>query len=93
MVPTDDRLFDRVLARNPMEHLEELLIVCSEGLTVRTAYKLIEVCPKLRVLNELEGWCRIHEDELECFKMFIKTNNLDLSIESNRFKAANEELF
>lgn len=92
LVPTTDYLFDRVLCHNPMEHLEELSIVCSEGLTIAMAYKLVEVCPKLTVLNELEGWVRIQDFELEKFLQFIKINNFDLHIESRRFKTTTEEL-
>lgn len=92
MVPTTDYLFDRVLAKNPMECLEELSIVCSHGLTINTAYKLLDVCPNLTVLNELEGWARIQDFELEKFKNFVETNNFDLNIESKRFRTTTEEL-
>lgn len=92
MVPTNDQLFERVLAQNPMEHLEELSIVRSDGLTIGMAYKMVEICPKLLILNELEGWARVQEDELEMFKTFIKTNNLIVNLDSRRFQTANEEL-
>lgn len=95
LVPTTDSLFDRVLCRNPMEHLEELSIVCSDGLTIAMAYKLLEVCPKLTILNELEGWSRIEEFELDKFKAFININNFDINTESRRFKTSgsNDEVF
>lgn len=94
MVPTNDHLFERILARNPMEHLEELSIVKSDGLTISIAYKLVEICPKLIALNELDGWSCVREDELELFKTFIKTNNLDVNLNSKRFQSmAEEELF
>lgn len=92
MVPTNDHLFERILARNPMEHLEELSIVKSDGLTIAIAYKLVEICPKLLVLNELEGWSCVRDDELELFKEFIKTNNLDVNLDSKRFQLVTEEL-
>lgn len=91
VVPTTDELFERILARNPMEHLEELSIVRSDGLTIGMAYKFVEICRKLVYLNELEGWCRISEEELQLFKTFIKTNNLDLNLESKRFQSANDQ--
>lgn len=93
MVPTTDQLFERVLSRNPMEHLEELSILKSDGLTIGMAYKFAEICPKLSYLNELEGWNLIKEDEIQIFKTFIKTNNLDLNLESKRFQSTTEELF
>lgn len=92
MVPTSDQLFERVLSQNPMEHLEELSILRSDGLTIAMAYKLAEICPKLAYLNELDGWSLIKEDELHIFRTFIQTNNLDLNLESKRFQTTNEEL-
>lgn len=92
LVPTTDHIFERILARNPMEHLEELSIVKSDGLTIAMAYKLVEICPKLLVLNELDGWSGVSEVDLEIFKTFIKTNNLDVNLESKRFQLATEDL-
>lgn len=92
MVPTSDDLFERILTKNPMEHLEELSILKSDGLTIAMAYKLTEICSNLAYLNELDGWSRIKEDEIQLFKTFIKTNNLNLNIESKRFQTTNEEL-
>lgn len=85
MVPTHDFSFEKILCANPMANLKELSIVCSEGLTISMAYKLIEVCNELTVLNELEGWVQIEPIEIELFKKFIKLNNLDLNIQSKRF--------
>lgn len=92
LVPTTDQLFERILAHNPMEHLEELSILKSDGLTIAMAYRFVEICPKLAYLNELEGWSLIKEDELQLFRTFIKTNNLDLNLESKRFQTTTEEL-
>lgn len=92
MVPTSDALFERILAKNPMEHLEELSILKSHGLTIATAYKLAEMCPMLSLLNELDGWEYVKDDEIQMFKTFIKTNNLDLNLESNRFQSASEDM-
>lgn len=93
MVPTTDHLLERVLARNPMEHLDELSILRSDGLTIAMAYKLVEICPKLAYLNELEGWSLVKEDEIQLFKTFVETNNLDLNLESKRFQTENDEQF
>lgn len=92
MVPTTDQLLERILSRNPMEHLEELSIIQSHGLTIAFAYKIIEICSNLTILNELDGWKLITEDELHAFRTFMKTNNLDLNIESKRFRAPTGEL-
>lgn len=82
MAPTTDALIDTILSKNPMEHLDSLNIAFSNGLSIRTAYKLVEVCPNLRMLGELGSWALINEFELECFKMFITTRNLDLDIQT-----------
>ncbi|KAJ6637252.1 hypothetical protein Bhyg_09982 [Pseudolycoriella hygida] len=87
MVPTDDALFQKILSLNPMIHLEELSISCSAGLSIATVYKIVECCPSLSILNELEGWDLIDEMELEAFRLFIETNNFDLNIASKRFQA------
>lgn len=92
MVPTSDDLFFNVLERNPMEYLEELSIVSSTGLTIEMAYKLVEICPCLSALNELEGWARVTPGEIDLFKTFVKINNLDVNLESKRFQSTSEEL-
>ena len=86
MVPTHDFSFDKILATNNFTNLEELSVICSEGLTIGMAYRLVEICQNLVVLNELEGWEQVSTDDLEIFKEFIKMNNLDLNIASKRFK-------
>lgn len=92
LAPTTDQLFERILARNPMEHLKELSITQSHGLTIAMAYKFVEICPNLTSLDELDGWKLIKDDELQAFRAFIKTNNLDLNIESKRFLTPAEQL-
>lgn len=93
LVPTSDSLFERILMKNPMEHLEELSIVKSPGLSISMAYKLAEMCPMLAQLNELDGWALVKDADIQLFKTFIKTNNLDLNLESKRFQTgANDQL-
>lgn len=93
MLPTDDLLIDLILSRNPMEYLQELSIVKSDGLSIATAYQLIETCPQLKVLNELEGWSLVREDELEIFKTYVRINNLDINLDSKRFQTVTDVLF
>lgn len=82
MASTNDALIDKILSKNPMEYLDSLNIAFSNGLSIRSAYKLVEVCPNLRMLGELGSWSLINEFELECFKMFIATRNFDLDIQT-----------
>lgn len=85
MVPTDDDTFGRILDKNPLIHLRELSILCSEELSIATAYRLVEVCSELAILNELDGWQAIKPDELDAFKMFLQSNNIDVCVNSKRF--------
>lgn len=78
--PTCDQLFSNILGCNPLQFLEEMRIIHSEELTITTAYKLVNNCPNLRCLKELEGWVSVKECELDGFKQYIKTRNLDLDI-------------
>lgn len=78
--PTCDQLFSNILGCNPLQYLEEMRIVHSDELTITTAYKLANNCPKLKFLKELEGWVSVKESELDGFKQYIKTRNLDLDI-------------
>lgn len=78
-IPTSDELIEKVLSKNPMIYLEELRVLHSDRLTIASAYKLVEICPNLSILTELESW-RVSQVELDCFKRFIKENNLFLDI-------------
>lgn len=79
-VPTHDYLFQRILANNPLEYLEELKVVQSDGLTIGTAYKLVENCPRLSFLRELESWNEVKPNEYETFKKFVKLKNYDIDL-------------
>ncbi|XP_063700282.1 uncharacterized protein LOC134830660 [Culicoides brevitarsis] len=78
--PTCDQLFSNILGCNPLQYLEEMRIVHSDEVTITTAYKLANNCPNLKYLKELEGWTSVKESEIEAFKLYIKTRNLDLDI-------------
>lgn len=84
MAPTNDELFNRVLLKNPMQYLEELRIIYSDSLTIKTAYKIVDICQNLCIFNELESWTRVKELELEMFKLYISTRNYDLDIKPLR---------
>lgn len=81
-VPTSDYFISNVLHVNPMQHLEELSIMRSEQLTIATAYKLAELCPKLAILNELDNWAFVTPSDICKFKRFIRVNNIDLDVET-----------
>lgn len=73
-------LMVKILRRNPMKHLEELRILYSSDLSIRTVDLLLASCTKLRVLSELESWNGISIDELKYFKEYIEKNNFELDI-------------
>lgn len=85
-VPVNDDLIAHVLARNPLEQLEDLRIMHSDELTIQSAYKLIETCDNLVRLTELECWTLVTECELESFRAYIKGKNIDLDIKSQKFQ-------
>ncbi|KAF2878854.1 hypothetical protein ILUMI_27318, partial [Ignelater luminosus] len=70
----------KILAVNPMKNLEELRILYSYDMSIRTVELLLASCSKLKVLSELEGWQGISMDELKSFRQYIRSNNFDLDI-------------
>lgn len=73
-------LMAKILSTNPMRQLEELRILYSGDLSIRTVDLLLASCPKLRVLSELESWNGISLEELKYFKEYIERNNFDIDI-------------
>lgn len=71
---------ENVLKQNPMKELEEFRVLFSSDMGIHTAKMLLESCPKLRLMSELESWQEISVDELKAFKKFIQENNFDLDI-------------
>lgn len=73
-------LMVKILSRNPMRNLEELRILYSSDLSIRTVDLLLASCMNLRVLSELESWNGITREELKYFKEYIEKNNFELDI-------------
>lgn len=69
-----------ILNVNSMKHLEELRILYSSDMNMRTVKLLLASCTNLKVLSELESWQGISMDELKTFKQHIYSNNFDLDI-------------
>ncbi|XP_066159091.1 F-box/LRR-repeat protein 2-like isoform X1 [Euwallacea fornicatus] len=69
-----------ILRVNPMKYLEELRVLYSCDMSMRTVELLLASCPNLKVLSELESWQGISMDELKAFKKHIKEVNFDLDI-------------
>lgn len=65
---------------NPMKQLEELRVLYSSDMNMRTVELLLASCTNLKVLSELESWQGITMEELKSFKEYIYSNNFDLDI-------------
>lgn len=70
----------RILAANPMRKLEELRILYSSDMSLRTIELLMGSCPNLRILSELESWQGLSADELKAFRESVVCNNFDLDV-------------
>ena len=71
---------ERILAVNPMKKLEELRVLYSIDMCIKTVEMILESCPNLRVLSELESWQEVSHEELLDFKCYISSHNFDLDI-------------
>lgn len=69
-----------ILTVNPMKHLEELRVLYSSDMNMRTVELLLACCINIKVLSELESWQGISMEELKAFKHHINSNNFDLDI-------------
>lgn len=70
----------KILNVNPMKELEELRILYSSDMNIRTVELLLASCTKLKVLSELESWQGITMDELKAFRQYIHSKNFDLDV-------------
>ncbi|KAK9882487.1 hypothetical protein WA026_021829 [Henosepilachna vigintioctopunctata] len=71
---------EKILKTNPMRNLEELRILFSSDMSMKTVDLLLASCVNLKVLSELESWQGISVEELKSFKNYIVRNNYDLDI-------------
>jgi ribonucleases P/MRP protein subunit RPP40 len=81
---TTDELFKQVIIRNELDHLEEIRILHSDYLTIKTAYALVNNCKSLQKLYEIESWFNVSSCEFEELKSYIKENNFDVDLTSYR---------
>ena len=61
-----------------MRNIEEIRILRSYELTMGAVQALLQACPRLKVLAEMDGWERITEQELLQLREDIKRNNWEL---------------
>ncbi|XP_021694883.1 SCF E3 ubiquitin ligase complex F-box protein grrA isoform X1 [Aedes aegypti] len=72
---TSDEMFERIFLRNPFQYLEDVRIIHSSELTIETAYRFVENCPNLLLLNEIECWQKVRDYELVQLREMIKERN------------------
>ncbi|XP_001849814.2 uncharacterized protein LOC6040420 [Culex quinquefasciatus] len=72
---TSDEMFERIFLRNPLQYLEDIRIINSDELTIATAYRMVENCTSLKVLNEIECWKKVRDYELVQFREMLKERN------------------
>ena len=81
---TSDELFEKVFLRNELSQLEEMRILHSDYLTVKTAYALVNNCFNLQKLFEIESWLAVTPTEFEELKRYVKLKNFDVDLTSYR---------
>ncbi|XP_058444820.1 uncharacterized protein LOC131426249 isoform X1 [Malaya genurostris] len=78
-VYTSDEMFERILLKNPMQHLEDLRIINSEELTIQTAYRLLDSCINLTSLTEIECWKKVKDFEIVLLRQMIREKNYNVN--------------
>lgn len=81
---TTDELFVKVFLRNELSKLEEIRILHSDFLTIKTAYALVNNCTNLQKLFEIESWLNVMPWEFDELKLYIKEKNFDVDLTSYR---------
>ena len=81
---TTDEFFEKVFLRNELNYLEEIRILHSDYLTLKTAYALVNNCVRLEKLFEIESWLNVMPWEFDELKSYIKVKNFDVDLTSYR---------
>ena len=64
-----DACVKQILPKNNLAKLEELKVSKSSDLSITTVYNLIERCPSLRVIRDMEYWAGISpEVNKNCYR-------------------------
>ncbi|XP_055608064.1 uncharacterized protein LOC129755539 isoform X1 [Uranotaenia lowii] len=87
---TSDEMFERIFLRNTFQHLEDIRIIHSDDLTIETAYRFIENCPKLTLLNEIECWKLVRPYEIVQLRQMLREKNIAVMTEPLRKYAPQE---
>ena len=74
----NDDTVAKVLSKGALKCVEEIRILRSYELTMRAVNALLDSCPNLHILAEMDGWEGISQVELVQLRKMIKDENLDL---------------
>ena len=74
----NDDTVTKVLAKGALKFVEEIRILRSYELTMLAVSALLDTCPNLHILAEMDGWEGIGQIELAQLRKRIKDENLDL---------------
>jgi len=74
----NDDTVAKVLAKGALRKVEEIRILRSYELTMCAVNALLDQCPNLHILAEMDGWEGISQAELFQLRKRIKEDNLDL---------------
>ena len=85
----NDATVANVIERGALKEIEEIRILRSYELTMQAVDQLINECPNLTLLSEMDGWEGITEEELRNLRARIKYENMDLDTFSTWSVTAN----
>ena len=74
----NDDTVTKVLGKGALKFVEEIRILRSYELTMQAVSALLDTCPNLHILAEMDGWEGIGQIELAQLRKRIKDENLDL---------------
>ncbi|CAG0889187.1 unnamed protein product [Darwinula stevensoni] len=77
-VGLNDECLSSTLQRNSMQKLTKFHMRHTNHLSLASVYALIDTCPNLQSLTQLEGWNKISNEELENLRAYIRSQNIDL---------------
>lgn len=76
--PLTDQDMENVLQKNKLEHLQTLNIPVSSQLTMLAVHLILDSCPRLRSIQDLNYWEEISTLDLKSFRENMTEENFDL---------------
>jgi hypothetical protein len=70
----------RTVTAGGLRHVTEFFVNFCGDMSMDTVWLLLQNCPGLTELGNINGWSHVTEDEMEMFLNFLKNNNLSLVV-------------